>query len=85
VGGSFWRRSVGLKGVDPVNLEAVEKLVMDKLAEIKRDGFTPGAIEAAVNTLEFRCVGASGCCGCASRPCLRRARHTEEGTAGEEV
>jgi presequence protease len=39
--------------VDPSNTAAVEKLVLDKLAELAETGFTPGAIEAAVNTIEF--------------------------------
>jgi Zn-dependent M16 (insulinase) family peptidase len=49
-------RSVGLKAVDPAKEEAVVKLVMDKLADIRATGFSASAIEAAINTLEFRCV-----------------------------
>eukprot|EP00878_Enallax_costatus_P000486 GHUV01000578.1.p1 GENE.GHUV01000578.1~~GHUV01000578.1.p1 ORF type:complete len:1096 (+),score=414.34 GHUV01000578.1:291-3290(+) len=45
--------SVGLKGVDPANTEKVEALILDKLKEMAETGFTPGAIEAAVNTIEF--------------------------------
>lgn len=41
------------QGVDPSNAAAVEKLILDKLAELAETGFTPGAIEAAVNTIEF--------------------------------
>uniref|UniRef100_A0A383WCE6 Peptidase M16C associated domain-containing protein n=1 Tax=Tetradesmus obliquus TaxID=3088 RepID=A0A383WCE6_TETOB len=44
---------VGLKGVEPSNTAAVEKLILDKLAELAATGFTAGAIEAAVNTIEF--------------------------------
>jgi Zn-dependent M16 (insulinase) family peptidase len=39
--------------VEPGNTAAVEKLILDKLAELADSGFTAGAIEAAVNTIEF--------------------------------
>lgn len=42
-----------LQGVDPSNVGKVEALVLDKLKEMAETGFTPGAIEAAVNTIEF--------------------------------
>jgi Zn-dependent M16 (insulinase) family peptidase len=42
-----------LQGVEPGNTAAVEKLILDKLAELADSGFTAGAIEAAVNTIEF--------------------------------
>lgn len=42
-----------LQGVEPSNTAAVEKLILDKLAELAATGFTAGAIEAAVNTIEF--------------------------------
>eukprot|EP00879_Flechtneria_rotunda_P006113 GHRR01006426.1.p1 GENE.GHRR01006426.1~~GHRR01006426.1.p1 ORF type:complete len:1001 (+),score=416.66 GHRR01006426.1:475-3477(+) len=45
--------SVGLKGVEADKVDAVEQLVLDKLKELAEAGFTPGAIEAAVNTIEF--------------------------------
>jgi len=41
------------QGVDPSNVDAVEKLVLDKLAELAKTGFSEGAIEAAINTIEF--------------------------------
>eukprot|EP00775_Hariotina_reticulata_P005466 gene5466-5701_t len=44
---------VGLKGVDPANVDAVEELVFTKLKELADTGFTSGAIEAAINTIEF--------------------------------
>eukprot|EP00877_Chromochloris_zofingiensis_P003328 jgi/Chrzof1/12997/Cz07g15220.t1 len=45
--------SVGLKGVDPSNVDAVESLVLKKLEELAQSGFTSSAIEAAINTIEF--------------------------------
>jgi Zn-dependent M16 (insulinase) family peptidase len=42
-----------LQGVDPSNVDAVEKLVLDKLAEMAASGFSAGAVEAAINTIEF--------------------------------
>lgn len=45
--------SVGLKGVDPSNVDAVEKLILDKLSELAQSGFSAGAVEAAINTIEF--------------------------------
>jgi hypothetical protein len=46
--------SVGLKGVDAANKDQVLALINTKLAEIARTGFEADAIEAAINTLEFR-------------------------------
>jgi len=45
--------SLGLKGVDPSNADAVESLILTKLQEISKEGFTSSAIEAAINTIEF--------------------------------
>ncbi|KAF8058036.1 PREP1 [Scenedesmus sp. PABB004] len=45
--------SVGLKGVDPGSVGKVEALVLDQLNQLSVAGFTPGAVEAAVNTIEF--------------------------------
>lgn len=45
--------AIGLKGVRPEDAEAVEKLVLDTLARVEREGFSPGAMEAALNTAEF--------------------------------
>jgi Zn-dependent M16 (insulinase) family peptidase len=39
--------------VEPANAEAVEKLVLDKLAALAKEGFSSSAIEAAINTIEF--------------------------------
>ena len=45
--------SIGLKGVAGEDVEKVEPLILDTLSGIEREGFTPGAIEAALNTIEF--------------------------------
>ena len=45
---------VGLKGVKPGDVDAVEKLVLSSLEDIATDGFDQSAIDAAINTLEFR-------------------------------
>ncbi|HRN68384.1 MAG TPA: insulinase family protein, partial [Promineifilum sp.] len=45
--------SAGLKGVDPVDVERVEPLILDTLAALARDGFDPDMIAASVNTIEF--------------------------------
>jgi Zn-dependent M16 (insulinase) family peptidase len=39
--------------VDAANVDAVEALVLDKLAELAKSGFSEGAVEAAINTTEF--------------------------------
>lgn len=44
---------VPIQGVDPANTDKVQSLILDKLREMAETGFTPGAIEAAVNTIEF--------------------------------
>jgi hypothetical protein len=41
------------QGVDPSNVDAVEKLILDKLSELAQSGFSAGAVEAAINTIEF--------------------------------
>ncbi|GAB6036836.1 insulinase family protein [Fundidesulfovibrio butyratiphilus] len=46
--------SVGLKGVDPAQVEKAMTLVRDTLADLARDGLPAPAVEAALNTLEFR-------------------------------
>lgn len=46
--------STGLKGVDPVNVDQVEKLVLDTLAQIALSGVDADNIAAALNTIEFR-------------------------------
>ena len=45
--------STGLKGVKSENLDKIEPLIMDTLAQLVSDGFNPELIEAAMNTLEF--------------------------------
>uniref|UniRef100_A0A061S1H5 Presequence protease 2 n=1 Tax=Tetraselmis sp. GSL018 TaxID=582737 RepID=A0A061S1H5_9CHLO len=45
--------SIGLKGVEPENMEKVCALVRNTLAELAETGFTDTAIEAAINTIEF--------------------------------
>ncbi|MDR1778115.1 MAG: insulinase family protein [Desulfovibrio sp.] len=45
--------STGLKGVPLEDVAAAEKLVFDVLAGLASDGFAPGAVEAAVNSVEF--------------------------------
>lgn len=44
---------VGLKGVKPENTEKVEKLILGKLEELAREGFTDEAVAASLNTIEF--------------------------------
>ncbi|MEW5297561.1 MAG: hypothetical protein WDW36_000765 [Sanguina aurantia] len=45
--------SVGLKGVLPENVPKVEALVLEELERLAVSGFSPTAIEAAINTTEF--------------------------------
>jgi Zn-dependent M16 (insulinase) family peptidase len=45
--------STGLKGVDPQNVEKVEKLIQDTAANMAINGVDPDNIAAAINTLEF--------------------------------
>jgi Zn-dependent M16 (insulinase) family peptidase len=46
--------STGLKGVAAENIEQVEKLIIDTLAQIALEGVDKDNIAAAINTLEFR-------------------------------
>ena len=46
--------SVGLKGIDPDNADRVEQLIMETLTRLSNDGFDPLAVEASLNTTEFR-------------------------------
>ncbi len=46
--------STGLKGVDPKNVEQVEKLILDTAANLAINGVDPDNIAAAINTIEFR-------------------------------
>ncbi|MBN1649310.1 MAG: insulinase family protein [Spirochaetales bacterium] len=46
--------SLGLKGVKKENLEKVDKLMIDTLAELASKGIEPDDVHAALNTFEFR-------------------------------
>lgn len=46
--------SVGLKGVAEENLPKVEQLIFDTLINLAQKGLDPEAIEASLNTIEFR-------------------------------
>ena len=46
--------SVGLKGTNVEKADIVEKLILDTLTGLARDGIDPQTIEAAINTIEFR-------------------------------
>ncbi len=45
--------SVGLKGIDLAQAEAVETLILTTLQQIAAEGLEPEMVEAAVNTIEF--------------------------------
>jgi presequence protease len=44
---------IGLSGVDPGNVDAVERLVLETLAAVDSDGIQDGMRAAALNTMEF--------------------------------
>lgn len=46
--------STGLKDIDPENADRLEKLIVEVLGSLRQDGIDPKAIEAALNTIEFR-------------------------------
>lgn len=46
--------SVGLKGVEPANVETVEKLILDTIAKVAEEGFTDDNIASSLNTIEFQ-------------------------------
>ncbi|MDR3554477.1 MAG: insulinase family protein [Syntrophobacteraceae bacterium] len=46
--------STGLKGILVENAGKVESLIFETLSALARDGVDPAAVEAAVNTIEFR-------------------------------
>jgi Zn-dependent M16 (insulinase) family peptidase len=46
--------SVGLKGIQSDDSGRVEKLILDTLAQLAREGIDDGTVEASLNTLEFR-------------------------------
>jgi Zn-dependent M16 (insulinase) family peptidase len=45
--------SIGLKGVKQENTEKVEKLIIETLQRLEKEGFAASAVEAAINTIEF--------------------------------
>ncbi len=45
--------SVGLRGIDPTRAEEVEKLILETLQGLARDGIPPLCVEAAINSVEF--------------------------------
>ena len=45
--------SMGLKGVDPANVEAVQELVVNTLEKVSNDGFSDDDIASTMNTIEF--------------------------------
>ena len=53
--------SVGLKGVKADNTKQVEELVLKTLLQITESGFENSAVEASMNTLEFRLRGMLVC------------------------
>lgn len=60
MGGRFSRSlrqpmfSVGLKGISAENVEQIEPFILNVLSQLGTQGFEPEAIEAAINTVEFR-------------------------------
>lgn len=46
--------SLGLKGVQPDQVEEVQNLIVDTLAKISKDGFTEDDIASSLNTIEFQ-------------------------------
>lgn len=46
--------SVGLKGVQPDKVDAVEQLILDTLAKVEKEGFTLDDIASSMNTVEFQ-------------------------------
>ncbi|GJQ09814.1 hypothetical protein GpartN1_g1605.t1 [Galdieria partita] len=45
--------SIGLKGMAKEGCESLEKLVVDTLNKLSKDGFSQGEIESSLNTIEF--------------------------------
>ncbi len=46
--------SAGMKGVDNDDTEKVEKLILETLASLAKDGLDPETVAASLNTVEFR-------------------------------
>ncbi|KAI8103761.1 hypothetical protein M9435_006289 [Picochlorum sp. BPE23] len=45
--------SIGLKGVKQEDASKVEKLIIETLERLEKEGFASSAVEAAINTIEF--------------------------------
>jgi hypothetical protein len=45
---------VGLKGVKEEDADKIEALVVETLSELSVNGFDIGAVQASLNTVEFR-------------------------------
>lgn len=52
-GGGEVEYTVGLRGVAPENVPAVQELILSTLRDLAETGFDPAAIEAAFNSTEF--------------------------------
>jgi presequence protease len=46
--------SIGLKGIDPINADKIERLIADTIGLLAVKGIDPLTIEASLNTIEFR-------------------------------
>src|SRR5258708_17848990 len=46
--------SIGLKGIDPINADKVERLIADTIAMLAHRGIDPLTGEASLNTIKFR-------------------------------
>jgi len=46
--------STGLKGIDIENADRIENLIIETLESLAKDGIDPAAVEAALNSVEFR-------------------------------
>merc|ERR1712194_834873 len=46
--------SIGMKGVKPVDVPALEKLIIETLEKVAKEGFEADAIAASMNTIEFQ-------------------------------
>eukprot|EP00535_Pseudo-nitzschia_heimii_P000451 CAMPEP_0197174118 /NCGR_PEP_ID=MMETSP1423-20130617/780_1 /TAXON_ID=476441 /ORGANISM="Pseudo-nitzschia heimii, Strain UNC1101" /LENGTH=1038 /DNA_ID=CAMNT_0042623015 /DNA_START=245 /DNA_END=3361 /DNA_ORIENTATION=+ len=46
--------SIGMKGVKPVDVPALEKLIVETLEKVAKEGFEADAIAASMNTIEFQ-------------------------------
>jgi len=46
--------SIGLKGIDPVNADKIERLIADTVSTLADKGIDPLTVDAALNTIEFR-------------------------------